>query len=84
MGLQKENITTDIGNHLIKKKLGSVEQNMKPMTLEKLNRDIDRSLEDSRNGKLISADDLLEKIKDIDTRKKPIVLIDKTLDALNG
>jgi hypothetical protein len=45
----------------IKRKLP--ERDIKPMTMAEFHEMIDKSLDDSKNGRVISHDDLLEKVK---------------------
>jgi hypothetical protein len=61
--LQNEEIVIGLEKLLHKRKAELIEKEMKPMNLEKFNLDIDKSLEDSKNGKLISVKDLKNKYK---------------------
>ena len=61
--LQNEEIISGLENFLRKRKAELVEENMKPMTMDQYNDEIDRAMEDSMNGRMIKATDLKEKIK---------------------
>ena len=61
--LQNEDIVIGLEKLLHKQKAELIEKEMKPMSLEKFNADIDESLEDAKSGKLISAVDLKAKIQ---------------------
>ncbi|WP_396212409.1 hypothetical protein [Flavobacterium sp.] len=61
--LQNEEIVIDLEKLLHKGKAELLEKEMKPMSQEKLNSDIDQSLEDSKNGRIISASSLKTKIR---------------------
>ena len=61
--LQNEEIISGLENFLRKRKAELVEENMKPMTMDQYNDEIDRAMEDSKNGRMIKATDLKEKIK---------------------
>ena len=64
--LQNEEIISGLENFLRKRKAELVEENMKPMTMDQYNDEIDRAMEDSKNGRMIKATDLKEKIKEWD------------------
>lgn len=59
--LQNEDIIEGLEKLLRKKKAEIVEQNLKPMTEKEFNDEIDRAMEDSKNGRMIEAKDLLKK-----------------------
>lgn len=61
--VQNEDIITGLENMLKKRKAELYDENLKPMTSDKLNADIDQSLEDSANDNVISVKDLKEEIK---------------------
>ena len=61
--LQNEEIISGLESFLRKKKTEQFEKELKPMSLEQFNYEIDQALEDSKNGKIIKATDLGEKIK---------------------
>ncbi|WP_339708859.1 hypothetical protein [uncultured Kriegella sp.] len=61
--IQNEEIISALEKILKKRKSKLYEQNLKPMSMEQFNSDIDKSLEDSTNDRIISAKDLKEEIK---------------------
>ena len=61
--LQNEEIIIGLEDFLRKRKAELVEENMKPITIDQYNEETDRAMEDSRNGRVIKAIDLKEKIK---------------------
>lgn len=61
--LQNEEIITGLENLLRKRKAELVEKNLKPMTMEQYDSEIDKALEDSKNGRMIKATDLKIKIQ---------------------
>lgn len=61
--LQSEEVVSGLENLLRKKKTELLEENMKPMSLQQFNKEIDQALEDSEKGRLTKASDLKEKIK---------------------
>ncbi len=61
--LQNEEIITGLEMLLHKRKAELVEKDMKPMSIEQFNADIDKSLEDAKNGRIIEAKTLKDKIK---------------------
>ena len=56
--LQNEDIIDSLEQLLKKRKAESIEDNIKPMSIEELNERIDKSMEDSRNGRVIIAEEL--------------------------
>ena len=60
--LQNEDIISGLEKLLRKRKAELFEKNLKPMSLEQLNSEIDQAIEDSKNGNVIKATDLKEKI----------------------
>ncbi len=61
--LQNEEIVIVLEKLLHKRKAELFEEEMKPMSLEKFYADIDQSISDSENGRVISAIDLKAKIQ---------------------
>jgi hypothetical protein len=61
--IQNEDIITGLEKMLKKRRAELYEKNLKPMSMEQFNADIDKSLEDSANDRVISARDLKEEIK---------------------
>jgi len=61
--LQNEEIVSGLEKLLRKRKAELIENNFKPMTMEKYNAEIDQAMEDSKNGRMIKATDLKAKIQ---------------------
>ncbi|MDO9038535.1 MAG: hypothetical protein Q7U59_09340 [Lutibacter sp.] len=61
--LQNEEIVSGLENLLRKRKIELIENDFKPMSIEQFNSDINQSLDDSKNEKLIKAIDLKAKIQ---------------------
>lgn len=61
--IQNEDIISGLEKMLKERKDELYEKNLKPMSFEPFNADIDQSLEDSANDRVISARDLKEEIK---------------------
>ncbi len=61
--LQNEEIVSGLEKLLRKRKAELIEENFKPMTMERYNAEIDQALYDSKNGKMIKATDLKTKIQ---------------------
>lgn len=61
--LDNEKIITAVENLLHQSKSEVFEQNLKPMSMEQFNGEIDRSVEDEENGRLINVNDLKQKMK---------------------
>jgi len=61
--LQNEEIVSGLENLLRKRKIELIENDFKPMSIEQFNSEIDQSLEDSKNERLIKASDLKDKIQ---------------------
>lgn len=61
--LQNEEIVSGLEKLLRQRKAELVERNLKPMTMEHYKNEIDQAMEDSKNGRMIKASDLKEKIK---------------------
>ena len=61
--LQNEEIVSGLENLLQRKKAELVEQNLKPMNMKEYNAEIDQAMDDSKNGRMIKATDLKDKIQ---------------------
>lgn len=61
--LQNEEIVSGLENLLRKRKIKLIENDFKPMSIEQFNSEIDQSLDDSKNDRLIKASDLKAKIQ---------------------
>jgi len=61
--LQNEEIISALENFLHKSKADLADNKMFPMSMEQFNSDIDRSLEDVKNGNVTKASDLKDKMK---------------------
>lgn len=61
--LQSEEVVSGLENLLRKKRTELLEENMKPMSLQQFNKEIDQAIEDSEKGRLTKASDLKEKMK---------------------
>ena len=61
--LQNEELVSLLEQILRKRKAELLEGTFVPMTLEQLNEDIDRSMDDSKNNRVVSAKDLKAEIK---------------------
>lgn len=61
--LQNEEIVSGLENLLRKRKIELIENDFKPMSIEQFNSEIDQSLDDSKNDRLIKASDLKAKIQ---------------------
>ena len=61
--LQNEEIISGLEKFLRNKKTEQFEQTLKPMSIEQFNLEIDQSMKDSDEGRIISARDLKEKVK---------------------
>lgn len=61
--LESEEIISGLENILKKCKAELYEKNLKPMSIEHFNADIDKSLKDSKNDRVISSKDLKAEIK---------------------
>lgn len=61
--LQNEEIVSGLENLLRKRKIELIENDFKPMSIEQFNSEIDQSLDDSKNKRLIKASDLKAKIQ---------------------
>ncbi|MRX37993.1 hypothetical protein GJU43_01780 [Flavobacterium sp. LC2016-23] len=61
--LQSEEIVIDLENLLHKQKVELLDQEMKSMNIEQFNKEIDQSLDDARNARIVSGKDLKSKIQ---------------------
>lgn len=61
--IDNEKIISALENLLHKSKSESVDANLKPMSLSQLNIEIDKAIDDENNDRLISAEDLKNKIQ---------------------
>jgi hypothetical protein len=61
--LQNEEIVSGLEALLRKRKVELLEENLKPMTMQEYNSEIDQAMEDSKNGRMITASDLKSKIQ---------------------
>jgi len=61
--IDNENIINALEALLHKSKYDYFEENIKPMSLKQFNDEIDQAIEDEKNNRLISNNDLKQKIK---------------------
>ncbi|MEO5787604.1 MAG: hypothetical protein ACOH2D_12920 [Gelidibacter sp.] len=61
--LQNEEIISGLEKLLRERKTELIEKNMKPMSMDQYNVEIDQAMEDSENGRMIKASDLKAKIQ---------------------
>ncbi|KAF2517241.1 hypothetical protein [Flavobacterium foetidum] len=61
--LQSEEIVIRLENLLHTQKVELLAREMKSMSIEQFNKEIDQSLDDAKNGRIISAKDLKSKIQ---------------------
>ena len=61
--IQNEEVVTRLENYLKKQKIELFQDNFQPKTANILNLESDIALDDIKNGKVINAYDLLEKVK---------------------
>ncbi|WP_298220956.1 hypothetical protein [Flavobacterium sp.] len=61
--LQNEEIVIGLEKLLHKRKAELIEKEMKPMSLEQFNKDIDQAEDDFKNGRYISSNELKAKIQ---------------------
>ncbi len=64
--LQNEEIINSLEKMLRMGKIEMMEQKQVPMTMKELNAEIDKALEDSKNGRLTKASELKSKIQQWD------------------
>lgn len=61
--IQNEDIISGLEKMLKKSRVELYEKNLKPMSIEQFSTDIDKSIEDSKNDRVISARELKDEIK---------------------
>lgn len=61
--IDNEKVINALENLLRKSQLESFEEKLKPMTIEQLNNEIDKAIEDEKNNRFIAAKDLKENIQ---------------------
>lgn len=61
--IQNEEVVTRLENYLKKQKIELFQDNFQPKTASILNLEFDIALDNIKNGKVINAHDLLEKVK---------------------
>lgn len=61
--LQNEDIISGLELLMRKRKAELIEENLKPMSIDQYNKEIDQAMEDSKNGRMIKAADLKAKIQ---------------------
>ncbi len=61
--LKNEDIISSLESMLKKRKFEIYEKELKPMSLDKLNKEIDQAIEDSDSDRVIKATDLKSKFK---------------------
>lgn len=61
--IDNEKLITALENLLYKTKTEFFEENLKPMSLEDFNREIDKAINDEEKNRLIPAEDLKKKIQ---------------------
>lgn len=60
--IDNEKILSAVENFFYKTKSEQFEENLKPMSMQEFNEEIDKALEDETNGRLTKAEDLKERI----------------------
>ena len=63
LSIQSEEVISRLENYLKKEKKINIDKDFSPMTTEEFKTRIDQSMEDSKNGRVIEAKELLEEIK---------------------
>ena len=63
LSIDNEDIISALENFLKKNKTYFFEQNLQPMSVQQLNQEIDKALDDELNNRIISAKDLKQKIQ---------------------
>jgi len=61
--LQNEEIISGLEKLLRKKKMDLFEKKLTPMSVEQFNKEIDQAMDDSENGRVISAKELKKKMR---------------------
>lgn len=63
LSIQSEEVISRLEKHLKKEKIINIDKEFSPMTMEEFESRIDQSMEDSKNGRVIEANQLLEDLK---------------------
>ena len=63
LSIESEEIIFRLENFLKKENKNNIDKEFSPMTMEEFESRIDQSMEDSKNGRVIEANQLLEEIK---------------------
>jgi len=66
LSIESEEIISRLENFLKKEKKINTTKEFSPMTMEEFQNRINQSMEDSKNGRVISSKDLLKEIKEWD------------------
>ena len=66
LSIESEEIISRLENFLKKEKKVNTNKEFSPMTMEEFQNRINQSMEDSKNGRVISSKDLLKEIKEWD------------------
>ncbi len=61
--LQNEEIVSGLETFLRKRKTELLENNLKPMSMNQYNSEIDSAMDDSKHGRMISVEDLKAKVE---------------------
>jgi len=61
--LQNEEIISGLEKLLRERKVELIEKNLKPMSMDQYNVEMDQAMEDSKNGRMIKATDLKAKVQ---------------------
>lgn len=63
LSIQNEEIVTRLENFLKKEKKNDADNEFSPMSIEEFEKRIDQSMDDSKNGRVIDANDLLKEVE---------------------
>lgn len=63
LAIENEGIISRLEKYLKKEKKTNIDNEFSPMTIKEFESRIDQSMEDSKNGRVIEANQLLEEIK---------------------
>jgi hypothetical protein len=63
LSIQNEEIVSRFEKYLKKEKIINIDKEFSPMTMDEFESRIGQSMEDSKNGRIIEANQLLEEIK---------------------
>jgi hypothetical protein len=63
LAIESEEIISRLEKYLKKEKKTNIDNEFSPMTIKEFESRIDQSMEDSKNGRVIEANQLLEEIK---------------------